>query len=263
MGIKYLHKREAGRADMRYNQAMSTADTNGIRERLRLVSAARDVLEGRMSAASGVRAIRPVLLGLAGEILDREDPDVAAVLAADVVLEELPDDAIPSAELPASQRDAFLDACGRLVSRYGLNVAEMSVRGEFVSEGMLREMRSITAGATLLVGEVEYVPNTGLLSVPILRQDITGVKDGGGLVKDKDVRVRCLITIRSVRDVRVENRLPLDSTESGVTVLFGLSVVGSKVKLASVEKCGESPCYAIEAEVSYIDISLSDDNRSV
>lgn len=238
---------------------MSTADTKGIRERLKLVSAARDVLEGRMGVASGVRAIRPVLLGLAGEILDREDPDVAAVLAADAVLEELPDEA----ELPVSQRDAFLDACGRLISRYGVNVAEMSIRGEFVSEGVLREMRSITVGATLLVGEVEYVPNTGVLSVPILRQDITGVKEGGGLVKDKDVRVRCLITVRSVRDVRVENHLPLDSTEAGVTVLFGLSVVGDRIKLASVEKCGEAPCYAIEAEVSYVDISLSDDNRSV
>lgn len=251
------------RARMGYNHSMSKSDSTGIHERLRLVSAARDVLEGRMSASSGVRLIRPVLLALAGEILDREDADVAAVLAADAALEGMPDEAIATADLPTSLRDAFLDACGRLISRYGVNVAEMSVRGEFVSDGVLREMRSITAGATLLVHEVEYMPNTGVLTVPILRQDITGVKEGGALAKDKDVRVRCLITIRSVRDVRVDNRLPLDSAEAGVTVLFGLSVVGDKVKLASVEKCGEAPCYAIEADVSYVDISLSDDNRSV
>lgn len=140
----------------------------------------------------------------------------------------------------------------------------LRVTGDSFTENMLREIAVQTDQGRLHFKEIEYDDTKGIVSLPIERYKTLKKIRKRRLFRivitrkyDRRDVIQSTITIRNVTKCHIENNID-DPTISNVTLLFGITIRGHDVILASLQEERGKTCYMMELKVSEIDIEIAD-----
>jgi hypothetical protein len=138
----------------------------------------------------------------------------------------------------------------------------LRIIGDSFSDRIIQEISELTNKSRLQVHSVRHNVEQGTAEFLTDRFPVMCVKSASRFrraqfTRDLETRIRSQVVIRNVVSCTIEDRC-YDCDFDEVTMMFGLSIRGSKVVFASFEEYEGLHLFEFSAVVSELDIEISD-----
>ena len=133
----------------------------------------------------------------------------------------------------------------------------LSISAGNVPAELAEVIASITDGAKLRTGRVEYDPQVQAVRLYITRFPLLKRRRILPNLRDCGTPIPAVVTVRKVSECEICDRVPPDAGEE-VHLLFGVQVQAGGVSVCSAEEDRGQTCYSITLKISALDIEIAD-----